>query len=270
MSMSIDYQKAICWEEFIKIAFSMYAPGVINPAQPKNFPKGWKLVKNINAEAVVSFYRQNEFIGFVAQCEKEPNRFAVVMHGTEGVTEFLDDLEFLMTDFKLVPHSGRTENGFTRIYESFTFVDPISGDSKTLVEYIDGLSQNVSFTLAGHSLGGALATLHSLVLASRNIPVEAYLFASPMVGDATFVNTYNSLVKQSYRIVNKPDIVPKLPGTLLGYTHVDTLYEINSLDYPEIKRTTNCFHSQDVYIYTLIKAANAKGDTNTNLGSCKA
>lgn len=270
MSMSIDYQKAIFWEEFVKVAFSMYAPGVTNPAQPKNFPKGWRLVKNINAEAVVSFYRQKEFIGFVAQCEKDPSRFAVVMHGTEGIADFLDDFEFLMTDFNLVPNGGRTEYGFTRFYESFTFVDPISEDSQTLVEYIDGLSQNVSFTVAGHSLGGPLATLHSLVLASRNVPVEAYLFASPMVGDATFVNTYNSLVKQSYRIVNKPDIVHQLPGTLLGYEHVNTLFEINSLDYPEIKRSISCFHSPDVYIYTLIKTANAKGATNINLGSCKA
>jgi triacylglycerol lipase len=262
MSISFDYQKAVLWGEFIDVAFSMYVPGVTNPAQPINFPKGWKLVKNINADAGVSFFRQKEFIGFVAQSLKDPHRLAVVLHGTEGVMDYIDDFEFLMNDFTLVPNGGRTEYGFTRFYESFSFVDPLSGVSQNLEDYLEELNQMTSFTVTGASLGGALATLHSLVLASRNIPVEAYLFASPMVGDPKFVNTYNSLVPKSYRIVNKPDIVPQLPGHSLGYEHVNTLFEINSLDFPEIKRSIRCFHSINVYVYTL-------GGTNTNLDSCK-
>lgn len=251
MSISLDHQKAIFWGEFIEVAVSMYIPGVTNPPQPQIFPEGWKLVKNINAEAVVSFFRQKEFIGFVAQSLNEPNRYAVVIHGTEGVADFLDDFEFLMTDFTMVPNGGRTEYGFTRFYESLSFVDPQSGESQSLEDYLKGLNQTDLFTTTGSSLGGALATLHSMVLASRNISVEAYIFASPMVGDNTFVNTYNSLVTKSYRIVNKPDIVPQLPGTILGYGHVNTLFEINSLNYPGIRRSIRCFHSVSVYVYIL-------------------
>lgn len=253
----IDKQKAIFWGRFIDVAISMYSPGVTNPPQPAKFPKGWKLVKNINAEAVLSFYSQKEFIGFVAQSLNEPNKFAVVLHGTEGIIDFLDDFEFEQIDFYFIPNGGKTELGFTRFFESFSFVDPISGDSQNLEDYLRGLSETAAFTVTGYSLGGALATLNAVVLANRNIPVDAYYFASPMVGNSTFVKTYNTMVPNSYCIVNQPDIVPKLPGALLGYEHVKTLYEINSLNYPQFKRSISSFHSLNVYIYTL-------GATNTN------
>lgn len=261
MQISLNTQKVICFLEFVEVAYEMYVPGVTNPKQPSNFPKGWRLVKSINAEAVVGFFRQKEFIGFIAQSIDEPSKFIVAMHGTEGVADFLDDFEFLMTDFNLIPNGGKTEYGFTRFYESLSFVDPLSGVSQNLGDYLKELNQNASYTVVGFSLGGALATLHAVVLASCDIPVEAYLFASPMVGNTAFVNVYNSLVSKSYRIVNKPDVVPQLPGTWLGYEHVNTLFEINSLNYPEIKRTISCFHSPEVYLYAL-------GATNVNLSSC--
>jgi len=262
VSISLDNQKAIFWGEFVGLAYSMYAPRSSNPPQPPNFPNNWRLVTNITVEAVVGFYRQTEFIGFVAQSVAEPHHFAVVLHGTEGIVDFLNDFEFLLTDFDLVENGGRTEDGFTRLYESFSFVDRASGDSQNLTEYLSGLDLMASFTVAGASLGGALATLHAAVLASRNFTVEAYLFASPMVGNAAFTQLYNSLVPISYRIVNKPDIVPLLPGMLLGYVHVNTEFLINSLDFPEIKCSIRCFHSLNTYLYTL-------GATHTDLGLCR-
>lgn len=268
MSGSVN-QQAIDWLALVEVAINMYQRGVTNPQpvplpQPGPLPGRWTIVKNIDAEAVAGFFSQKEFIGYVAQSEIDPSRYAFVLHGSEGIADFLDDFEFLKTDFTMVPNGGKTEYGFTRFYESLSFVDPVSQSSQTLTAYLASLNPSDSYTVVGHSLGAALATLHAVVLASMDIPVEAaWLFASPMVGDSTFVNTYNSLVRTSYRIVNKPDIVPQLPGTLLGYEHVNQLVEINSLDYPEIKRSVGCFHSPDVYIYSL-------GDTSQGLGACKA
>ncbi|MCL6445172.1 MAG: lipase family protein [Alicyclobacillus sp.] len=264
--LDLNRRQAIFWGEFIELAYATYVPGVPNPLPPTNFPSGWRLVKNITADAVVSFVDQKEFLGFLAQSTTNPNEFAVVLHGTEGIMDYLDDFEFLMTDFNLVSNGGKTEYGFTRFYESFSFVDPVTGIVQTLQEYLNDLSvlkPLPSFTVAGFSLGAALATLHAVVLASRHFPVEAYLFASPMVGNQTFVQTYNALVPHSYRIVNKPDIVPRLPGSLLGYAHVNTLFEINTLNFPEIKRSIVCFHSPNTYLYAL-------GAMNTDLGTCRA
>jgi len=76
--------------------------------------------------------------------------------------------------------------------------------------------------VTGHSLGGALATLCAAELAAsgrRGIRVSMVNFGSPRVGNAAFVEAYNSLVPDSIRVVNGADAVPTVPA-LLGYRHV--------------------------------------------------
>jgi triacylglycerol lipase len=163
----------------------------------------------------------------------------------------LEDFDFDMIDFEMIPNAGNTEHGFTRFYESLSFVDPIFGDSQNVENYLKGLPQTISFTVAGYSLGGAMATLHVMVLAYQNIPVEVYTFASPMVGNAEFVKMYNTLVHNTYRIVNIPDIVPRLPSAFFDYQHVTDPFLIDSRKYPKIKRNIYSYHNLEVYIYTL-------------------
>ena len=38
-----------------------------------------------------------------------------------------------------------------------------------------------------------------------------YSYASPRTGDPAFASTYNQVVKNSFRIANRLDLVPKLP-----------------------------------------------------------
>jgi hypothetical protein len=246
-------EKLVFWGKFIEVAYKMYKPDVINPTEPSYFPDGWKLSKNIIAKAGIDLYAEEEFIGFVAESTVEPNQFAVIFHGSKSIFDFLTDFEFNLVDFNLIKNAGKTEYGFTKLYESFRFVDPLTNEAITLLDYVKNLSKDVSFVVTGHSLGGSLATFHAVFLADRGLSVESITFASPMVGDATFVKTYNELVSKSTRIVNKPDIVPKLPGILLGYEHVNTLVEINSLRYSKIKYSIKSFHSLDTYIYCLKK-----------------
>ncbi|KAJ8763901.1 hypothetical protein K2173_003683 [Erythroxylum novogranatense] len=79
--------------------------------------------------------------------------------------------------------------------------------------------------VTGHSLGGALATLLALELASSQlakcgaIRVTMYNFGSPRVGNKRFAEVYNQKVKDSWRIVNHRDIIPTVPR-LMGYCHV--------------------------------------------------
>jgi hypothetical protein len=72
-----------------------------------------------------------------------------------------------------------------------------------------------SFIVTGHSLGGSMATLCSYHLAKAfgaSIIHSVYTFASPMVGNQTFVDDYNKLVPHCYRIANSKDIVAKIPS----------------------------------------------------------
>uniref|UniRef100_A0A0D3BYZ6 Fungal lipase-type domain-containing protein n=1 Tax=Brassica oleracea var. oleracea TaxID=109376 RepID=A0A0D3BYZ6_BRAOL len=79
--------------------------------------------------------------------------------------------------------------------------------------------------VTGHSLGGALATLLAIELASSQlakrgaITVTMYNFGSPRVGNKKFADVYNQKVKDSWRVVNHRDIIPTVPR-LMGYCHV--------------------------------------------------
>lgn len=264
MTPHFNRREAIFWGDFIKVAVGMYAPGVINPSQPANFPNGWRLDKNIVGTANVGFSRQKEFLGFLAQSLSNPKQYAFVFHGTKQLDFFLEELEFQLIPSPMSSGYGKVEKGITRIYESMLFIDPKSGDMESIRHYLRNSRGNrPSYTVAGHSLGGALATIHGAILAEAGFPVTVYSLASPMIGDQAFVNTYNQLVAKSYRIVNIPDIVPKLPGELLGYEHVKGKIAINSLKYPEIKHDLSCYHDLATYLYVL-------GARQINLRGCRA
>ncbi len=75
--------------------------------------------------------------------------------------------------------------------------------------------------LTGHSQGGSLAILTRAYLGylshhklSKKNNFKVYVFAQPMVGNIEFVREYNLLYSEkgmSYSLLNKEDIVPKMP-----------------------------------------------------------
>ena len=74
--------------------------------------------------------------------------------------------------------------------------------------------------ITGHSLGGAMATLASVRLASEGYKVRAvYTYGSPRVGDRFFRDSYRLA---NYRFVNDNDLVPHLPFRWC-YKHVGKL-----------------------------------------------
>jgi hypothetical protein len=59
-------------------------------------------------------------------------------------------------------------------------------------------------------------------MARAGLPVSAvYTFGGPRVGNAAWAANYDSLLGyRTFRIVNEEDIVPRVPGYLMGYRHV--------------------------------------------------
>lgn len=93
--------------------------------------------------------------------------------------------------------------------------------------------------VTGHSLGGALATLAALDLATEHpsTQITMYNFGSPRVGDWGYAGFYNGNVSESFRVVVPADIVPKVPlggWRPFGYRHVRREHELRNITLPHL------------------------------------
>uniref|UniRef100_A0A914CHI6 Fungal lipase-like domain-containing protein n=1 Tax=Acrobeloides nanus TaxID=290746 RepID=A0A914CHI6_9BILA len=70
----------------------------------------------------------------------------------------------------------------------------------------------------GHSLGGVLASLSTMVTITRGIfPAERikYIsFGEPRIGNVVFAQSFDALVPYKYRIVREHDLIPNQPQNL--------------------------------------------------------
>ncbi|KVH98277.1 phospholipase A1-IIdelta-like [Cynara cardunculus var. scolymus] len=88
-----------------------------------------------------------------------------------------------------------------------------------LVKYKD---EKISITCVGHSLGASLATVSAFDLAANvatpDIKVSAFVFASPQVGNQAFKNKMEELPNLNVlSIKNINDIVPKWPSKIMDW-----------------------------------------------------
>jgi hypothetical protein len=210
---------------------------------------GNDLATNMNparGHRIVSF-------GFILQAPN--NDVVVVIRGTAGIWEWIHDCEFLPVSCPFLAGAGRTDDGFTAIYNSLQ----LATSAARIVDALAALPFNHatnSLTICGHSLGGALATLLALdVAANTNFKDPTiYTYASPRTGDPLFVSTYNQAVPNTYRIANRVDLVPKLPLPPL-YEHAAGLYELNPVKLIPptflVKCELACEHHMTSYLHLL-------------------
>jgi Lipase (class 3) len=190
-------------------------------------------------------------IGVICQVDQTGD-VAIAIRGTEGILEWIHDAEFSLVPCPFVAGAGHTEDGFTDMYESLRTGS--APDSPTVVNALANLQfphPVTSVTICGHSLGGALATLLALDLAANTAFAEpaAYTYGSPRTGDSLFAATYDQVVRNSYRVTNRLDVVTALPPTFAGYEHVLTPYELNPARL--VKCTLICEHSLATYLHLL-------------------
>ncbi|HZC54273.1 MAG TPA: lipase family protein [Mycobacterium sp.] len=197
-------------------------------------------------------------IGLICQVNQAGD-VVIAIRGTEGILEWIHDAEFDLVPCPFLAGGGHTEDGFTDMYESLT--TGTATDSPTVVSALAKLAfprPVTSVTICGHSLGGALATLLALDVATNTVfkAPAVYTYGSPRTGDSLFASTYDQVVTDSYRIANRLDIVPALPPPA-DYEHVLHPYELNPIRLmplpPKIlvKSTVACEHSLPTYLYLL-------------------
>jgi hypothetical protein len=141
-----------------------------------------------------------EKFGFVAR-RTDTGDLYVVFRGTQTPGDWLANVEFLQVD---QPDGwGRTEKGFSSVY---------SGSAPTIITALKNTGNPGHVFVAGHSLGGSLATLCTAdVRRSLGAATTLYAFASPRTGNPTFANKFNDQCPVTWRIVNSEDIVNTVP-----------------------------------------------------------
>jgi hypothetical protein len=119
-----------------------------------------------------------------------------------------------ITDFDFRVDSQGLHSGFSRALEVIwkDVVARISAKDRPLL-------------VAGHSLGGALAVLFAsrLVQERREHLVGVYTFGMPRSGGQTFAQEVSrSIGRRTFRFIHGSDIVPAMPPSEFGFSHVGT------------------------------------------------
>ena len=261
----MDINKAIEFAQLVNAAYAILPGNLVNSAGMPIMASGraYTVVTTIYAfdlSTDINPDRGNNQVSIGLICQADgTGDVAIVIRGTEGILEWVQDSEFNLVPCPFLAGSGHTEDGFTDIYSFLR-----TGDADESPRVIDAMAtlpfpQPISsVTICGHSLGGAIATLLALDLAANSTFTNptVYTYASPRAGDPLFVSTYNQVVKNTFRIANRMDLVPKLPLPPF-YEHVLGLNELNPIQWTPfpprilVKPNLACEHVLDSYLHLL-------------------
>ncbi|KAL2234095.1 phospholipase A(1) DAD1, chloroplastic-like [Sesamum indicum] len=218
--------------------------------EESGFPEtGYRVTKNLMATSGIQLpgwaergptwmAMQSSWIGYVAVCQdrKEISRLGrrdvvIAFRGTATGLEWLENLRATLTplpngDCNWNCYSDSdcepmVESGFLSLYTSNDGNRP---SLQTLVrEEIARILEKhgdeaLSFTITGHSLGAALATLaaYDIKQTFKNSPLVTVIsFAGPRVGNWSFRCQLEEQGTKVLRIVNSDDLITKIPGFVI-------------------------------------------------------
>ncbi|XP_074588057.1 phospholipase A1 EG1, chloroplastic/mitochondrial-like [Curcuma longa] len=222
------------------------------------------------------------WIGYVAVATDEAARrlgrrdVLVAFRGTVTKSEWAANLMSSLTPARLDPHDPRpevkVESGFLSLYTNERGRFSHGSCREQLLKEVSRLvkqheTEEMSLTLAGHSMGSALALLLGYDLAELGlnrrsdsaVPITVYSYGGPRVGNWVFKERCEELGVKVLRVVNVRDPVTKLPGLFLNeslrrwggaaecYAHVGV--EL-ALDFFEVKNPA-CVHDMAKYVALL-------------------
>ena len=172
-------------------------------------PDDW--VRKLGLKQRIAPFTCGQFHGFVGSLGE---LMLLAFRGTESVGNCLTDAETPLVSRE--PYSGRVHQGFAGAVET-VWAD--------VTRLLGAPWRCPPLWITGHSLGGAMATLSSVRLASEGYVIRAvYTYGSPRAGDERFHDCYRLA---NYRFVNDDDLVPHLPFRWC-YKHVGRLELVDS------------------------------------------
>ncbi|KAL7616592.1 phospholipase A1-II 1 [Lactuca sativa] len=250
------------------------------------------LVQSLSREA---WSKESNWIGYVAVATDEGKAalgrrdIVIAWRGTVQAMEWINDLKFVSVSAPEIFKENddiKIQDGWHSIY---TTADPRSPFNKTsarhqVLEEVSRLvelykNEEVSLTVVGHSMGGALATLNAvdivsngfnktMSMPSKTFPVTAFVFASPRVGDSDFHKFFSSHKDiHVLRVQNAKDVVPHYP-LKIGYLHVGEELAIDTTKSPYLKSPGDIqrWHDMESYLHGVAGAQGSKGGFNLEVG----
>eukprot|EP01018_Ginkgo_biloba_P009056 Gb_16886 [translate_table: standard] len=189
--------------------------------------------------------KDSNWMGYVAvSTDEEVKRLGrrdivVAWRGTVTQLEWLENLKLILHPVGDAmgfqePSAVKAERGFLSMYTSknektrynkLSASDQVMCEVRRLVEMYRDREEELSITITGHSLGGALGLLNAYEMAAkgvnrsrngRDIPITVFSFGAPRVGNMAFRDRLNELGVKTLRVVSEQDMVPKMPGILLN------------------------------------------------------
>ncbi|KAH0642030.1 hypothetical protein KY285_032892 [Solanum tuberosum] len=227
--------------------------------------------------------KDSNWIGFVAVSDDEESRrigrrdIVVAWRGTVTPSEWYENMQ---RKLESIGHmDSKVEHGFLSIYTSkcdstrynkSSASEQVMKELKTLVDFYKTESaEQVSLTITGHSLGGALALLNAYESAANfpKLPISVISFAAPRVGNIAFRDELYQMGVKILRVTVKQDLVPRMPGIVLNeslqkfddltgtlewiYTHVGAELKLDVRSSPYLKRGFNFIgiHMLETYLH---------------------
>ncbi|MBA0599776.1 galactolipase DONGLE, chloroplastic [Gossypium raimondii] len=210
---------------------------------------GYEVSKYIYATPDVNIPIQNgatcgRWIGYVAVSSDEAVKrigrrdLLITFRGTVTNHEWVANFMSSLTPARLDPHNPRpqvkVESGFLSLYTSEEADSKFGLEScrQQLLSEVSRLvnkykGEELSITLAGHSMGSALALLLAYDIAELGlnrtdtnhqdqIPITVFSFGGPRVGNSSFKQRCEELGVKVLRIANVNDPITKLPGVFFN------------------------------------------------------
>ncbi|KAL5542961.1 hypothetical protein UlMin_010671 [Ulmus minor] len=266
---------------------------------------GYEVTKYIYATPDINIPVQPDascgrWIGYVAVSDDTTTKklgrrdILVTFRGTVTNPEWIANFMSSLTPARLDPHNPRpevkVESGFLSLYTSDESSDKFGLGScrEQLLSEVSRLinkhkGEEISITIAGHSMGSSLGVLLGYDIAelglnspskSSKIPVTVFSFGGPRVGNSVFKQRCEELGVKVLRIVNVNDPITKMPGVLFNenfrvlggryefpwscscYAHVgvELVLDFFNMGNP------SCVHDLETYISLLRSPKRSAGD----------
>jgi len=168
---------------------------------------GWELFQTFSTDECDP--RRNSCFGFTAVSTTKKS-IAIVFRGTAGFDQIIFEVLVGLVPSAQWPHGGNVapyfNDAFNRLYPQV----------RTQLIALKTKYPSFEVYVAGHSLGGSLATLcASALVGQKLIPNPmVYTFGEPRTGDVEFAKAFATQVTNAWRVINFIDPVPHVPFCL--------------------------------------------------------